>query len=294
VDAAEPSIAAANDGTIYVTWVEHAAKMQADIMLMKLDGNGKPAYAPVRVNPRAGEASAWRGDPPTIATAADGTVYIGWTGRTATEGHATNIFLSASRDGGRTFESPVKVNDDAGEVVHGMHSMAVDERGRVFMAWLDERNVKMEMPDEKGKMDEHKMEANREVFAATSSDGGRTFSQNRLVAREACPCCKTALAVGPEGRLYVGWRQVLPHDFRHIAVASSSAAGQLPTHSRLFINRRWPNLFGTRHSFGRQMDDCRLSRLWPRNGHNHRQRASCALVLRRRSWLARSLLVSVE
>ncbi|HEY0321039.1 MAG TPA: sialidase family protein [Pyrinomonadaceae bacterium] len=238
-DAAEPAMAAAGDGSVYVVWVEHAQKMQADVMLTRLDQNGSAVSEPVRVNPRAGEASAWRGDPPTIATASDGTIYVGWTGRPSAEGHATDILLSASRDRGRTFEPPVKVNDDKGAVVHGMHSLAVDEKGRIFLAWLDERNVKMEMPGEKGKMDEHKMEANREVFVASSTDGGRTFSQNLLVAREACPCCKTAITVGGDGRLYVAWRQVLPGNYRHIAVSSSTDGGQTFSEPVIASDDKW-------------------------------------------------------
>jgi hypothetical protein len=238
-DAAEPAMAAATDGTVYVVWIEHGAKMQADVMLTRLDQNGSAVSKPVRVNASAGAASAWRGDPPTIATALDGTIYVGWTGRSSVEAHTTDIFLSASRDGGRTFEPPVKVNDDQGAVVHGMHSLAVDDGGRIFLAWLDERNVKMDMPGEKGKMDEHKMEANREVFVAFSTDGGRTFSQNLLVAREACPCCKTAVTIGGDGRVYVAWRQVLPGNYRHIAVSSSADGGRTFSEPVIASDDKW-------------------------------------------------------
>lgn len=237
-DAAEPAIASASDGRVYVVWVEHGDKKQADVMLGALDASGNPAGQPVRVNPRGGEATAWRGDPPSIAVGADGAVYVGWTARAGDAGHGTNLFLSVSRDGGRSFAEPVKVNDDAAQVVHGMHSLAVDARGRVFMAWLDERNVSMDMGD-KGKMDEHKMEANREVYAAASTDGGRTFSQNRLVAREACPCCKTALTIGSDGRVYVAWRQVLPGNYRHIAVSSSTDGGQTFSEPVIASDDRW-------------------------------------------------------
>jgi hypothetical protein len=236
-DAAEPAMAAASDGTVFIVWVEHGEAKQADVMLARLDANGNAVSQPVRVNTRAGEASAWRGDPPTIATARDGTIYVGWTGRAEEAGHATNILLSASRDGGRTFEAPVKVNDDKALAVHGMHSLAVDEGGRVFVAWLDERNVRMEMSD--GKMDDHKMEANREVFVASSTDGARTFSQNRLVAREACPCCKTALAIANDGRVYVAWRQVLPGNYRHIAVSSSTDGGQTFSEPVIASDDKW-------------------------------------------------------
>lgn len=238
-DAAEPSMAAAADGSIYVSWVEHRAKREADVMLVRLDENGQALSKPVRVNPKAGEATAWRGDPPSIATAQDGTVYMAWTGRAAAEGHATHIFFSTSRDQGRTFEPPVKVNDDQGLIVHGMHSLAVDKGGRIYLTWLDERNVKVDMDGEKGKMDEHKMEANREVYVASSADGGRTFSRNVMVAREACPCCKTAITTASDGRVYVAWRQVLPGNYRHIAVSSSTDAGQSFSQSVIASDDKW-------------------------------------------------------
>jgi hypothetical protein len=120
-----------------------------------------------------------------------------------------------------------------------MHSLAVDDGGRIFLAWLDERNVKMDMPGEKGKMDEHKMEANREVFVAFSTDGGRTFSQNLLVAREACPCCKTAVTIGGDGRVYVAWRQVLPGNYRHIAVSSSADGGRTFSEPVIASDDKW-------------------------------------------------------
>ena len=70
------------------------------------------------------------------------------------------------------------------------------------------------------------MESNGDLYLSYSADGGRTFSANRKVASEACPCCKTALAVSADGTLYAGWRQVLPGNFRHIAVASSTDGGR--------------------------------------------------------------------
>jgi len=97
------------------------------------------------------------------------------------------------------------------------------------MAWLDERNITpMEMkdmnmdPSVKG----HHMESNRDLFVAYSVDGGKSFSANKKVASDACPCCKTSLAVAPDGTIYAGWRQVLPGNFRHIAVASSTSGAE--------------------------------------------------------------------
>ena len=223
VDAAEPATASAADGTFYVAWVNHDAK-KADVMLARFNNNGEQQGAAARVNREPGIATAWRGDQPSLAVAPDGAVYVLWTARVeAKDKHGTDVYLSVSNDRGQSFASEVKVNDDKEPNAHGMHSLAVAKDGRVYAAWLDERNVPQPMPSTKA--EGHHMESNRDVYLSYSTDGGRTFSANRRVAAEACPCCKTSLAVAEDGTLYAGWRQVLPGSFRHIAVASSADGG---------------------------------------------------------------------
>src|ERR1051325_3032887 len=223
VDAAEPATASAPDGTFYVAWVNHDAK-QADVMLARFNNEGAPQGSPVRVNRQAGIATAWRGDQPSLAVGTDGAVYVLWTARDETKDkQGTDVYLSVSSDRGQSFSSEVKVNDDKEPSAHGMHSLAVAHDGRVYAAWIDERNVPQPQPSTKA--EGHHMESNRDVYLSYSTDGGRTFSANRRVATEACPCCKTSLALAADGTLYAGWRQVLPGSFRHIAVASSADGG---------------------------------------------------------------------
>lgn len=237
-EAAEPAAAAAPDGSVYVTWVEHRPAREADVWLARLDGEGKALGPPARVNPEAGRATAWHGNPPAVGVAPDGAVYIAWTARDGATGHNSTLYLSASRDGGKSFGPPVKVNDDKKPAVHGMHALTVAPDGRVYMAWLDERNVAPPPHTPQGSGHKHK-ESNREVFFASSGDGGRTFSANRRVAAEVCPCCKISLAAGAGGRVYVSWRQVLPGEFRHIAVASSADAGDTFSEPVIVSDDRW-------------------------------------------------------
>lgn len=241
-NASEPAVATAKDGTACVVWVEHRGK-EADVMLKRFNREGQALGEPVRINPQTGQATAWRGDPPTVAVAQDGTVYVGWTGRAEPASRtAPDIYLSASRDSGQSFTAPVKVNDDPKPTDHGMHSLAVAGDGRIYVAWLDERNV-APAPAKDMKMDAkssgHHMENNRELFFSSSTDGGRSFSPNQSLAADVCPCCKTNLAVGNDGRVYVSWRQVLPGDYRHIAVTSSSDQGKTFAKTTIVSNDEW-------------------------------------------------------
>lgn len=219
VDAAEPVTVSAPDGGVYVAWVNHNANSQADVMLARFDNAGAEVGSPVKVNQQAGVATAWRGDPPSVAVT-DRAVYVLWTARVeAQDKKGTDLYLSVSHDQGKTFAAPTKVNDDTVPGAHGMHSLAVPHDGRIYVAWLDERNIQAPQPSEQA--GGHHMESNRDLYVAFSIDGGKTFSPNQKIASDACPCCKTALAVAPDGTVYAGWRQVLPGNFRHIAVASS-------------------------------------------------------------------------
>lgn len=237
IDAAEPVTVSASDGTLYVAWVNHDAR-QADVMISRFNGAGAMQGSPVRVNRQAGVATAWRGDQPSLAVGPEGSVYVVWTARVEAAGkHGTDLYMSVSNDGGQTFAGEVKINDDKVPGPHGMHSLAVAKDGRIYVGWLDERNVYVPKPSNKG--EGHHMESNRDLFVAHSTDGGRTFSKNRRVATEACPCCKTSLAVSADGTLYAGWRQVLPGNFRHIAVVSSTDGGESFSTPVIVSDDRW-------------------------------------------------------
>jgi hypothetical protein len=251
-DSAEPVITSDLEGNLYILYVEHGANKTADVYLQKFSGEAKQTGERVRINPEEGVASAWRGDPPTIKIGRDGTVYIGWTARVKiTEGSANNLYLSISKDGGKSFVAPVKVNDDKAPGVHGMHALEVDQTGRIFFAWLDERYLKdRKQPESKpmpmnqsesssGEMKHQHAEPNREVYFTVSTDGGKSFSANKRIAENVCPCCKISMTTAPDGRLYVSWRQVLEGDFRHIAVSSSIDGGNTFSPFTIVSNDQW-------------------------------------------------------
>ena len=267
IEAAEPSIAADTNGNIFVVYVRHETKKNADVFLQKVDADGNLAGEKVRVNPLEGNAAAWRGDPPTIKIGNDRTIYVGWTAKVENTEKlgARTLFLSVSRDGGKSFEPPVKVNDDTAPSSHGMHSLAVGNDNAVYLAWLDERNVKAtektenieaepladgefyfikahHTPEKEAAqtpLTHEEKEPNSEVFFAVSKDGGRSFSANKKLAGEVCPCCKTNLAVDEKGKIFVSWRQVLPDNFRHIAVASSENGGVDFSPPTIVSDDRW-------------------------------------------------------
>src|SRR5262245_47441146 len=95
----------------------------------------------------------------------------------ANEGRGKDGDLVAwrSTDGGKTWSAPVRVNDVRGSAREGLHAMAAGEQGTLFAAWLDLRG------------------RGTQVYGSTSSDGGASWSPNRLVyaspSGSVCQCC---------------------------------------------------------------------------------------------------------
>lgn len=235
VEASEPAIAAGTDGRVFVAYVQKSGEA-GDLFVRAYDPGKGELGEPVRVNPTPGQARTWYGDPPTIAVAPSGAMHVGWTAKYPDGARGTMLFMSVSRDGGRTFEEPVRVDDDPEPASHGMHSMAIGADGRVHFAWLDERYLRTKK--RAARRSGHspvlaffnhtpipEREPNAELYFATSSEDGRSFGRNLRVEGDVCPCCKTSVLVSPGGRVLIGYRKVFPGEMRHIAVSRSWDGG---------------------------------------------------------------------
>lgn len=214
-EVSNPTVARANDAVL-VAWVGQ-------------DGNVYLKHAqdgaePVRVNDVPGEAAPHEQAPAQVAAGLGGAVWVIWQTRVPVEGRrfpASDLRLARSTDGGRTFAPAITVNDDAGgpKTSHTFHDLLVGHDGTVFTSWIDGRST------EGHHGSDHASHLGPEVRVARSTDGGRTFSASVVVDRDACPCCRTALARGTDGTVYVAWRKVFAGDVRDVVVARSRDGG---------------------------------------------------------------------
>jgi hypothetical protein len=94
-----------------------------------------------------------------------GTIYINWSDQ-INGLHDTDIWLSKSTDGGITWETPVRVNDDSPGKHQMFHWLVVDStNGYLYCVFYDRRNY----PDNQ-----------TDVYLAVSRDGGDTFSNYQI------------------------------------------------------------------------------------------------------------------
>src|SRR3989475_9603346 len=102
------------------------------------------------------------GPSPSIAAGTNGVVFLafaGWSGSTTGD----DIDFTMSSDGGRSWSTPIRVNDDAGAAAQAEPSLALDPSNNIYIVWTDMRS------------------GNNDVYFAKSVNGGLTFGANLRV-----------------------------------------------------------------------------------------------------------------
>lgn len=113
-----------------------------------------------------------------------------------------------STDRGRTWSKPVRINDVPAAPREGLHTLAADNHGNLFAAWLDLR------------------EQGTRLYGAWSSDSGATWSKNVKIYESPdgtiCQCCHPTAVFTEDGSVQVMWRNVLEGS-RDFYIVSSDA-----------------------------------------------------------------------
>lgn len=175
-----PDVAVASDGTVFVAWIDvdvtNPSPQQATLHIDRsTDGGatfGSDGIAATitslakHLSTAAGSADDARsGSYPSIAVDPSNpqVVYMAYAADPPGTDEA-DIQLIVSTDGGVTWSTPVRVNDDTTTNDQFHPALAVTAAGAVEVAWYDKRNA----PNDDA----------WDVYLAQSTDGGATFSAN--------------------------------------------------------------------------------------------------------------------
>jgi hypothetical protein len=236
--AGAPTLAADAAGVVYVAW-SAGSDTARDVFLGRVTG-GKVEGA-VRVNNLPGDFGGSGQTPPQVLAGTNGTVYVVWHKQQKRVPKSpfwpgTNLRIARSADGGKTFSPAVTINDDAAgpPTNHSYFDAALGPDGSIYVSWLDRRETdralrKLIADSTAGRTSgpvDHEKVPGTQLRVARSSDGGRTWTPGTIIDRNTCVCCRTAIAVGPEGNVYVAWRAIWGDNIRDVSIARSSDGGK--------------------------------------------------------------------
>jgi hypothetical protein len=186
--------------------------------------HGRTWSAPAIVNRKPEPIEADGDARPRIAIGTSGAILVTWT-RPLSRPYTGEIRYSRSVDGGRTFTDPIVVESNREEITHRFDSLAVAPGGRIFVAWVDKRD----MPRGASAKDYR----GASIYFAVSSDGGRTFAHDHRVAEHTCECCRIALVPQADGSVMAMWRHVFAPDVRDHAMARLEPDGRVLDFARV-------------------------------------------------------------
>ena len=206
---------------VAVAWGAAAAG-KGDVMIAVSRDGGLTFAVPVRVNATEGEARISGEIAPRVAlrarAGADPIVTVTWNAKDT----RTHIKTARSLDGARTFRETrgLQSPDAAGD--RGWQAAAIDATGVLHAIWLDHRGMAGG-----GKGHEHNGEHDGVAMAQRSSlYYASAAGAERELFKGVCYCCKTALAIGPDGHLHAAWRHVFANNMRDIAYTVSRDGGK--------------------------------------------------------------------
>src|SRR3989338_8195912 len=174
------------------------------------DDRGVTQSAPVKVNAEPENILGDGENRPKIIVR-KGVIYVSYTQGLA-KPMSGDIRFSRSTDGGKSFSAPITVNDNREIISHRFDSMMVNDKGHVYIAWLDKRDLSA--AQKKGEKF-----SGASVYYAMSENGGISFRSNVKIADHVCECCRTAMAVDTDDYPVVVWRHIYDTNIRDHALA---------------------------------------------------------------------------
>ena len=215
---------AGRDNFVAVAWGA-SQKGAGDIFLAVSRDGGRHFDAPVRVNASAGEARISGEIAPRVslsrgADASTPEIAVLWNAKN----DGTAIRIARSRDGGKTFSAAQTLQATGAAGDRGWAAMALDSKGAAHAIWLDHRGMAAggEHSGHKGEHDGVAMAQKSALYYASVSPSG---VRERSLFPGVCYCCKTAMAIAPNGAIYTAWRHVFAGNFRDIGFSVSRDGG---------------------------------------------------------------------
>lgn len=190
----------------------------AHVIAERSDDNGATWQPAIRVTSKPEPVSADGENRPKIAFGPRDEIYVSWTSPTSDK-FTGDIRFTRSLDGGKTWSEPSVVHRDRQLITHRFESMLVDGTGRIWVAWIDKRDLTLAQAAKRDY-------AGAAVYYAYSDDRGASWRGDYKLADNSCECCRIGLTLDEKGRAVAMWRHVFPPNERDHAFALLQPEGK--------------------------------------------------------------------
>jgi hypothetical protein len=178
-------------GRVYLSWIDRLADGVFALRFSVREGGGWSQ--PRKIAEGRGWFVNWA-DFPSFAALPDGSLAANWRVKNGDSPYATDIYISRSFDGGRTWSKPFTPHRDGTQTEHGFVSMFPARAGALGAIWLDGREMKQsKMGHGHGDMT---------LRFGAFAPGGAASAESVLDAR-VCECCQTSAAPTRDGAVVV-------------------------------------------------------------------------------------------
>lgn len=189
-DAIQPQVAIDGDGNIYVAMLH-----KGNIAVSVSTDHGKSFSDPVVAIDVQGRMEGGRQRGPRIGVDAKKNIVVTapavFDDAEFRKKYPTaDLYIVTSKDGGKTWTKPIRVNEVPKKAPESLHWLAVTPSGEAHVAWLDIRG---------------RQGPGQDIYFAKVVNG--KVSKNNPIASTVCECCAPGLAVDAAGNPLVAFRE---------------------------------------------------------------------------------------
>lgn len=187
--SSEPSLHKADDGTIYLSWIQTNADKSSTLVFSTLEDEQNWS-APKIIAQGSGWFVNWA-DFPSITSFGENDLAAHFLDKSSDETYSYNVKLALSNDGGNNWNEPFIPHTDNTHSEHGFVSKVAMDDGNFLAVWLDGRQMAYAEKDST-------ITKEMTLRSAIISKEGKLIHEYLLDER-VCDCCQTDVAITAKG-----------------------------------------------------------------------------------------------
>ena len=200
--SAEPNLATASNGRVYMTWLEPGDSGHA-LRIASLDGR---QWSPAQTIRTGRDFFVNWADFPSVQVLDGGRLAAHWLQRNGSGTYAYGVRIAQSRDDGKSWSAPVQPHRDSSQTEHGFVALW-PEAGKLGAVWLDGRKYNKEGHHPSNEM----------MLMSTTIDANGALGPEVQLDPRTCDCCQNSAAMTADGPI-IAYRDRSPDEIRDIYV----------------------------------------------------------------------------